>query len=252
MIAKHGPLGLARADRSTGERRQLIVHPRTYPLSRLPPGRARSLDGTADDTANGSITFHALREYVIGDELRHVHWRTTARTGTLMVREHMDTSQTDTTIVFDTGDRLYDEDAFEEAVDIAASLVAAATARRFPIQLLTTSGVRVGTKRGARDAVRFLDTLARLSPGSSGKLAETVAGLVRSGRGDAVVVITGALSEDDRSTVSRLRRHYGTVTVVSVRVDAWSSPTTTLPGVRVLDVLTAGEMAALWNRSVAR
>ena len=51
------------------------------------PGAGRSLDGRVDGVPHGSITFDSLREYVVGDELRRVHWRTSARVGELMVRE---------------------------------------------------------------------------------------------------------------------------------------------------------------------
>ncbi len=68
------------------------VHPRIHPLTAVPGGAARSLDGRVDRVPHGTITFDSLREYVVGDELRRVHWRTSARVGELMVREQLDTS----------------------------------------------------------------------------------------------------------------------------------------------------------------
>jgi hypothetical protein len=92
------PLGLMRVSQVRGGRIPFWVHPRSHALVALPPGSARSLDGPDRDQApHGSTTFHALREYVIGDDLRHVHWRSSARMGDLMVREHIDVSLPDTT-----------------------------------------------------------------------------------------------------------------------------------------------------------
>src|SRR5690606_3571425 len=77
-----------------------LVRPRTVPLGLLPSGRAHHLDGpTSDRSPAGTATFHALREYVVGDELRHIHWKSSARTGTLMVRRLVDASLPTTTVV---------------------------------------------------------------------------------------------------------------------------------------------------------
>ena len=91
-VTRHDPLGLVAVARGHGETVRVWVHPRIHPLTAVPAGVARSLDGRVDRVPHGSITFDTLREYVIGDELRHVHWRTSARVGELMVREHLDTS----------------------------------------------------------------------------------------------------------------------------------------------------------------
>ncbi|WP_279583203.1 DUF58 domain-containing protein [Fodinicola feengrottensis] len=86
-IARRDPLGLVRLAWPYGKAARVWVHPRVYPLLHVPVGTNRSLDGIVDKVQHGSITFHALREYVAGDDLRHVHWRTSAHIGQLMVRE---------------------------------------------------------------------------------------------------------------------------------------------------------------------
>ena len=72
----------------------LLVQPHVIALDPRPAGRARHLEGPVSDTgaARHAQTFHSLREYVPGDDIRRIHWRSTARTGTLMVRDHVDTS----------------------------------------------------------------------------------------------------------------------------------------------------------------
>lgn len=253
LLERSGPFGLARGRSVTGDRRTLVVHPRSHPLLALPSGRERSLDGpTVDSAPNGSITFHALREYVVGDDLRHVHWRTTARTGTMMVRQHVDTSQTATTIVVDCRAGVLDEDAFEEAMEVAASIVRASVGLRFPTRMIPTSGHEVGSRRLTSDPVDFLDRLAALTREEGSSLIRTITSLDRGGRGDAAVVITGAASDDDLRAVGGLCRRFRTVTLVSLRADARRRPTTPLAGVVTIDALTAIEAVGLWNRVVGR
>src|SRR5206468_647382 len=91
-VTRRDPLGLVGVARTHGGTVRVWVHPRTHPLVAVPVGVARSLDGRVDRVPHGTITFDTLREYVIGDELRKVHWRTSARVGQLMVREDLDTS----------------------------------------------------------------------------------------------------------------------------------------------------------------
>jgi uncharacterized protein (DUF58 family) len=69
------------------------------------------------------VTFSSLREYVPGDDPRQIHWRSTARTGVLTVREHVDTTEPTTTVVLDTHPTALGADAFEHAVEFAASVV---------------------------------------------------------------------------------------------------------------------------------
>jgi uncharacterized protein (DUF58 family) len=80
-------------------------------MQAVPAGISRSLDGRLDRVPHGAITFDTLREYVIGDELRHVHWRTSARVGELMVREHVDTSPARIVVLLD--DRIESWPAFD-------------------------------------------------------------------------------------------------------------------------------------------
>ncbi|HEX6873198.1 MAG TPA: DUF58 domain-containing protein, partial [Micromonosporaceae bacterium] len=91
-VTRFDPLGLVGVVRRYGGAATAWVRPRVHQITAVPVGLSRSMDGRVDRVPRGSITFAALREYVVGDDLRHVHWRTSARVGELMVREHVDTS----------------------------------------------------------------------------------------------------------------------------------------------------------------
>lgn len=118
------PLGMMRRDVAYAPPTKLFVHPVTTSLAGLASGWIRDLEGLATNELSPSdIAFHTLREYVPGDDRRHVHWRTSARVGTLMVRQFVDSRRSHLAIVLDSAtDRYANESEFELAVSVAASL----------------------------------------------------------------------------------------------------------------------------------
>lgn len=118
------PLGLARRTvRWTGPE-ELYVHPRVVALAGAGAGLLRDLEGqTARELSDTDLSFHALRDYVAGDDRRYIHWRTTARRDTLMVKQFEDTRRTLTALVLaDSAADYAGEDDLELAVSIVASL----------------------------------------------------------------------------------------------------------------------------------
>ncbi|BDI21812.1 DUF58 domain-containing protein [Herbiconiux sp. L3-i23] len=117
-------LGLIRRVLRLTERVELFVHPVTTRLDSSVAGLVRDLEGeTSKKITNNDISFHALRAYEPGDDRRYVHWRTSARTGQLMVRQFEETRRSQLAIVLATDRRYYqDDDEFELAVSVAASL----------------------------------------------------------------------------------------------------------------------------------
>ena len=101
-IPKADPFGLCRTVQQMGRPQRISVHPRLLRLHPLPTGISRHLEGPSSETSpQGTITFHRLREYVVGDDLRTVHWPSTAHAGTLVVRHNVDTSQPYTVVLAD-------------------------------------------------------------------------------------------------------------------------------------------------------
>jgi uncharacterized protein (DUF58 family) len=213
------PLGLVASTRRLAPVTTLWVHPRVHAVAPLGSGRRRDLEGPTEDRASGSITFHALREYVPGDDLRLVHWLSTARTGTLMVRQQVDPSQPHTTVVLDTRRRSYAGEAFEDAVDAAASLVVASTSRRFPVRLLTTGGLVAGGRRGQTQARPLLDELTVVAAsGAEARSLPDVAGASSEPAGRCLVVVTGRPPEGELDAVRAQGPQVAALAVV--RIDA--------------------------------
>ncbi|ATG51502.1 DUF58 domain-containing protein [Brachybacterium vulturis] len=118
------PLSLMRRQVTWAKEQELFVHPRTVRLDEAASGFLRDLEGTpSSDLSSSDIAFHALRDYAPGDDRRHVHWRTTARTGKLMVRQFEETRRSHVVVALDNlAEHYASVDEFELAVSIAASI----------------------------------------------------------------------------------------------------------------------------------
>jgi uncharacterized protein (DUF58 family) len=143
------PLGLARRTVRWTEPVELFVHPRLVPLTGASAGLLRDLEGQATrDLSDSDLSFHALRDYVAGDDRRYIHWRTTARRGVLMVKQFEDTRRTQTALALSTDPRDYaDDDEFELAVSTIASIGVQVLAEQRDLVVLAGPGrLRVGTR----------------------------------------------------------------------------------------------------------
>lgn len=121
---KGDPLGIARREVATGKQVLLYVHPHTTVLPSFTAGWLRDLEGqTTNDLSSNDVAFHTLREYAPGDDRRHIHWRTTARLGTMMVRQFVDTRRSHLGLVLSTDHTDWaDEEEFELGVSVVGSL----------------------------------------------------------------------------------------------------------------------------------
>ena len=201
LIDRDDAFGLAHRTLDTGHRSELYVRPRAVNLPEIAASLARSVDGPQSDTTmEGTLAFHALREYVPGDELRHVNWRASAHAGKLIVKQHVDTAHASLAVVLDVSVHVTDNgggrrrrrtaetaaslpaglaEAFEVAVDCAASVAAIAAAQRQPLQLIDTSGNSLlpGTvrRRGGCTVDDVLDALTRVNAVRGGALSSASA-----------------------------------------------------------------------------
>ncbi|MGC3955276.1 MAG: DUF58 domain-containing protein [Propionicimonas sp.] len=118
------PIGLLRRQVSWTEPEDIYVHPRTIRLANDTTGLLRDLEGlTTRDISNDDVAFHALREYTPGDDLRHVHWRSTARVGQLMIRQFEETRRSQLVVLVSTRPADYaSTEEYELGISIAASL----------------------------------------------------------------------------------------------------------------------------------
>ena len=202
------PFGLARRSWTVGAADEVTICPRVHELRPPPgaPGRLRSASPFA-------VRFHApavdgeefltLREYEVGDDLRRIHWRSTARTGELVVREDEAQWQPRAVVLLDTRPGAHDEASFEAAVEATASVVARLVRSVLPVEVITTDGRTLGaTGTGRRHGIGvealIMDELAVVQPGGPDNLAAVARPLRAAQRRGLLVAVMGTL--DRRSS----------------------------------------------------
>jgi uncharacterized protein (DUF58 family) len=210
VIRSYGPLGLGY--RQPGRRATIAMTP-AWAIRVLPPftarrflpeklARLRVLDGATVTKGRGQGTeFDVLREYVIGDDVRSIDWRASARRSDVVVRTWRPERDRRVLCVLDTGRtsaaRVGDEPRLDSSIDAALLLATLAAKAGDRVDLLAVdTAVRAWVSNTGRDTVlrTFAKAMAPLNPA----LVETDFGLVtgevlRRTRKRALVVLFTAL-----------------------------------------------------------
>ena len=187
-----GPISIVRRDSFGLYRRsvvlpgsaKVVVHPDTATLPPLSAGFVRDLEGEASrDLTDSDLSFHALREYVPGDDRRHIHWKSSAKTGRFRIRQYEQTRRSRMLIVLDTRREAYADDAeFELAVSTSASLgVRALRDSRDVMFVVSRSSFSSTPVRSSRAALQSVETISVLTSVSPARLLDEIAGIVLSG-----------------------------------------------------------------------
>ncbi len=248
-VTRRDPFELFQTSRRYGEVERIWVCPRVLAFRPLVNGQTRHLDGPSSDTSpQGNITFHRLRDYVAGDDLRLVHWRSSARTGRLVVKHNVDTSQPFSVVLLDLAPSGYTAESFESAVDVAASALVAAAADKAPVELRLSDATTLGGSR-LRDVTPLIDHLTGVQADAAGALRSQLITLRRSRGGTSLVVVTGALDLADLPYIAALRGRFERLVVVSL--DGDRSEPARFPGLRIIVAADADEVCAAWNVGVS-
>ncbi|MEV6291825.1 DUF58 domain-containing protein [Streptomyces sp. NPDC051896] len=230
------PFGMCELTRSFSTFDTLTVIPRVEPLApvRLSgeakgygDGRQRSLALAGEDDA-------IPRGYRYGDDLRRVHWRSTARYGELMVRREEQPRRSRCTVLLDTRGGAYEgagpDSAFEWAVSGAASVLVHMLERGFSVRLLTDSGSAVPGEGGdgfagtgqetAEAAGLMMDTLAVIDH-SDGTGLSRAYDVLRGGNEGLLIAFLGDLDEEQAATVAKMSRRSGGAVAFVLDPDTW-------------------------------
>lgn len=153
------PVGLIQRERSWTDPVELFVHPDTVLLDTRAIGFLKDVEGVATQNLSSSdVSFHALREYVPGDDRRSIHWRTTARVGKLMVRQFEETMRSHLLLILTLNpDHYATGDDFELAVSAIGSIGQAAIREQRTLSVFTSDGILEFPS-----AVGLLDQLCRV------------------------------------------------------------------------------------------
>lgn len=196
------PMGLSSYTHSLGEASELVVYPTPIPISRSFLEGASSWgwrEQANARTRGAGMDFHGVREYQSGDELRRVHWRTTARTGRLAVTEYTQGFMSDAVVALDLNRDAYrdtgegQDSALECAVTIAVTVCDDLLRQGNAVRLLTPQTVGEGADPTgeAETMTRILNHLARAQADSPLALPAVLqAALARAASETTLVYIT--------------------------------------------------------------
>lgn len=234
------PLGVARRERSGGEATTLYVHPVTTSLHDVGVGLRRDLEGrTTNDLSTSDVAFHTLRAYVPGDDRRHIHWRSSAKVGQLLVRQFVDTRRSLLGIVL-AGAGWRDDDEYELAVSIAGSL--GRTALQDGQQVTAQAGDHL---LASARTIALLDGLAGVERDEDGPDTDDLLRTAAVACADASIV---ALVVSAQVPVRQLRantRRFGQRHVVAIRCGAERAQRRVVGSLTTLEVTDLDDLRAL-------
>ncbi|GAA3396598.1 DUF58 domain-containing protein [Streptomyces roseoviridis] len=233
------PFGMCELTRSFSAHDTLTVIPRTEPLPPVKPGGESPGYGEGQQRALALAGDDDIipRAYRHGDDLRRVHWRSTARYGELMVRREEQPQRARCTVLLDTRYIAYEgtgpDSAFEWAVSGAASVLTHMLERGYSVRLLTDTGSSApgqgaegftGSGRSGEDpadsAGLMMDTLAVVDH-SEGAGLSRAHDVLRGGHEGLLVAFLGDLDEEQAALVARMRQRGGAAVAFVLDSGIW-------------------------------
>jgi uncharacterized protein (DUF58 family) len=242
------PFGLAVSHRQLAGVATVLVYPRVEEVAGLPPAPGYDPnpgEATRSGRAQGE-DFFALRPYEVGDDLRRVHWPSSARADDLMIRQMELPDQQRATVLVDVRRSVHDHTSFEAAVSAAASIITASHRGGAYIRLMTTAGFDSGFQTGPTHWEALMSVLASVHPSSSGGMTGALSGRHSTEGASVAVVTTDRVGPGDWQSLSRISARSGTIFLVLIR----RSPGTAVPsgrGLEVIPVLPDRPLAAAWR-----
>ncbi|GAA4095631.1 DUF58 domain-containing protein [Nocardioides kongjuensis] len=221
------PFGLVERRRPIGGTAQLTVTPRVVPLPAVPltGGWQGAGEHRPQAFASGSAEDVSVREYRRGDDLRRVHWRSSARIGELMVRREEQPWEAHATVLLDNRRLAHrgqgPASSLEAAVIAAASVAMHLEQHGYAVQLCTADGIGGGAAGDPTlGAERALEHLAVVEMAHRSTLDVTWSG--EQARGGVVVAVLGGFLPEDNAALRRIRHDAGAALALVLDVDQWS------------------------------
>ena len=218
--------GLVEVGRSFSSNTMFLVTPKVVPLARSVvtgswigegDGKSRAVAAAGEDDV-------IPRAYRDGDELRRVHWRSTARYGELMVRREEQRWRNRTTLLLDTRRRAHAgsgvNSSFEFAVSAAASIGVHMAHEGLDGQLITDTGP-IGSTGMFEDVL--LDALSVIKPSSGSDLSRGISAL-RRGQAGLTIVVAGQLTEAEARQLAAARHDGRGAIALLLAVSSWTIP----------------------------
>lgn len=225
------PFGMLDLTRTFTSTATLVVIPAAETLPVIPVLGART--GNGEDRprpfSHGNAADVTVREYRLGDDLRRVHWRSSARTGELMVRREEEPWQARCTLFIDNRAGAHrgtgPDSSLERAVTAAASIAVHLARLGFQVRLVDADGGQFdhGLHQGdvGAHARPVLEHLAALRVSTVTELS--TAWIDDSVTEGTFVGVFGALSPTDQKFLSRMRTRDGAPYAIALDVASWAA-----------------------------
>jgi uncharacterized protein (DUF58 family) len=219
------PFGLLRFVRRFGEKTEVVVYPEVHELRDFPIRGGNVEVGARGSRGQRGDEFAGLREYRRGDDRRHIHWKSVARTGELYVKEFAVEAPRRYAVALDLrreGLRALEAEV-EDAVSVAASVLTRLACERF--RLVCADGAGNSTPFGSGEASYWaaMRLLATARADGARRLGQAVLA-EEDGLGEGVVLISRTRNEDLPAGVRRLRGAGLSVVVVAIATHTYRTP----------------------------
>jgi uncharacterized protein (DUF58 family) len=260
------PFGVCELTRSFPSVDHLVVIPQVVPLPMI---RLAGEYAGAGESHARSVAVHgdddvATREYRYGDDLRRVHWRSTARTGELMVRREEQPWESRATLLLDTRARAHRGEgptaSFEWAVSTVASISEHLLRAGYKVRMVTDTGTDIDASGGDNT---ILDHLAEVQLSQHGDLGVATDQVRHKADGGLVIAVLGLLDQAEAELLGTLRRSGTTCLAFTINSSTWLNLSTAAReaadeaytaaglgllrgGWRVIDVPHGSQLATLW------
>lgn len=229
-LARPDPLGLFRALHRVALPQSVLILPKRYPLATIAlPGAMKYQQGGVAMASNvgQSDEFVSLREYRRGDPVKHIHWRSWAKTGKPIVKEFEDEFFVRHALILDTFTDRPHTDEFEEAVSVAASFACTVLTQESLLDLLFvgTQAYCFTAGRGLAHADQMLEILASVQPSTTlpfDKLEELVVN--HAGMVSGCICVLLAWDEARQRLVQKLQAFRLPVLVLVIRPAGKTEP----------------------------
>ncbi len=221
------PFGLLRFARRFEERTEVVVYPEVHDLYGFPLSGGNVEVGARGSRGQRGDEFASLREYRHGDDRRHIHWKSVARTGELYVKEFALEAPRRYTVALDLrreGLRIPEAEV-DDAVSAAASVLTHLLRKRLPFRLVCANGAGVATEFGSGEAAYWeaMRLLAMARADGDRRLTEVV--LAEKGSlGESAVLLSRTRDEGLPECVRTLRRAGLSVVVVALATHTYRTP----------------------------
>jgi uncharacterized protein (DUF58 family) len=221
------PFGLLRFVRKFVTRTEVVVYPEVFELERFPVQGWSVEPGGRSSFVQQGDEFSGLREYRWGDDRRHIHWKSVARTGELVVKEFAHNAPRRHAVILDLKAGIHVPEAeVEDAVSAAGSALRHLALEGLPFRLLCTDKERTAITFGVDETAywRAFDLLATVQADGDVKLSDFLGEKLceeREGLGEGVILISRSLGEGLVRSVERLRAVGLSAVVVALAIHTY-------------------------------